>query len=94
MNESSDSPLKFQKNLGISEISDFYNNVGIEKTQQNQLTPTIFYTVAPFRPKTIKRRKNYIINPDNSINSILKSFGGYFFRFITNEDIDIDDYHF
>lgn len=88
------SSLNFLRNSGISEISDFYNNSSVDRTKQNPLTPTLFYAVAPFNPKTIARTKNKIINPDNTINGIIQTFGGQFFRFHNNEDISLDDYPF
>lgn len=88
------SSLNFLRNSGISEISDFYNNSSVDRTKQNPLTPTLFYSVAPFDPKTIARTKNKIINPDNTISGIIQTFGGQFFRFHNSEEISLDDYPF
>ena len=57
-NQNSESPMKLQKNAGIHELSDFYNNVSVNRKIQNQLTASIFYSVAPFNPKTISRNRN------------------------------------
>ena len=37
-NLSADSPIKLQKNASIIELSDFYNNISVDKTIQNQST--------------------------------------------------------
>ena len=37
-NQNSESPMKLQKNAGIQELSDFYNNVSVKRKIQNQLT--------------------------------------------------------
>ena len=50
-----DSPIKLQKNSGISEMSDFYDNSGVDRSCQNQVTTSIFYSVAPFTSKTVSR---------------------------------------
>lgn len=77
------------------EISDFYNSIGVDKTIQNQLTASIFYSLSPFNPKTISRNIKKIINPDDSIEGILNNLGGMLFNFQNpNEEISIDIYPF
>lgn len=55
---------------------------------------TIFYSISPFNPKTIARKQILLINPTNTIDGILKSFGGTFFKFKSNETLSIDEYPF
>lgn len=93
-NPNTESLIKIQKNAGISEISDFFNNVSVDKTAQNQLTASIFYSVSPFNVKTITRNKNKLINPDDSIEGILNGLGGMFFKFSSNDEISLDEYPF
>ena len=93
-NPNTESLIKIQKNAGISEISDFFNNVSVDKTAQNQLTASIFYSVSPFNVKTITRNKNKLINPNDSIEGILNGLGGMFFKFSSNDEISLDEYPF
>ncbi|KAK8834544.1 hypothetical protein M9Y10_027563, partial [Tritrichomonas musculus] len=90
----SQSAIQFLRNCGISELSDYYNNKTVDRNHQNQITATIFYCISPFNPKTIARKQNFLINPTNSIDGILKSFGGTFFKFKSNETLSIDEYPF
>lgn len=75
-------------------MSDFYNNIGVNRQQQNQITASLFYSIAPFHPKTIARHKNLSINPDNTIEGVFQNFGGRYFRFFSEEEISIDDFPF
>ena len=93
-NQNSESPMKLQKNDGIQELSDFYNNVSVNRKIQNQLTASIFYSVAPFNPKTISKNRNKIINPDDTIDGVLNIFGGKYFIFKSKEEISLDEYPF
>lgn len=43
---------------------------------------SLFYSASPFHPKTISRQENKFINPDSTIDGILKNFGGKYFRII------------
>ena len=94
INYNSESPIKLQKNAGIAELSDFFNNISVDREIQNQLTASIFYSLSPFQNKTITRNRNKLINPDNSIEGILKTFGGKYFKFQSKEEIDLDQYPF
>ena len=87
--------MKLQKNDGIKELSDFYNNVSVNRKIQNQLTASIFYSVAPFNPKTISKNRNKIINPDDTIDGVLNTFGGKYFIFkILNQVLGRCDHDF
>lgn len=81
LNESVVSTIQYKKNNGIAELSDFYNNIGVNRQQQNQITASLFYSIAPFHPKTIARHKNLSINPDNTIEGVFQNFVGRYFRF-------------
>lgn len=59
-NNNSDVPLQIQSNKGISEMSDYYNNINAKKFPHNQITSSLFYSVSPFHQKNIKKKKNKI----------------------------------
>ena len=69
--------MKLQKNDGIQELSDFYNNVSVNRKIQNQLTASIFYSVAPFNPKTIRKNRFFEMNPDDDLYDIFIKHSGY-----------------
>lgn len=56
------------------------------------MTASIFYSVAPFNPKTVSRNKNKLLNPDNTIDGILNNLGGRYFKFKNTEEIEIGEY--
>ena len=89
LNENSESPIRFKKNKGIEELSDFYNNKSVNRSIQNQVTASLFYSISPFHPKTINRNRYLKINPDGTIEGVFKSFGGYYFKFITNDSVNL-----
>ena len=93
-NPNPNSPFQIIKNKGMQELSDFYNNQSVDRSIQNPITATIFYTIAPFNCKTIKRQKHKQMNPDDSIESILKNYGGFLFRFHPTEEVDLNQYQF
>lgn len=87
-------PIQVENNKGISEFSDFYNNQSVDKTKQNQITASLFYSVAPFDLKTIKRTQYKTLNPDNSLEGIFNNFGGTLFKFHPKESINLTEYPF
>lgn len=94
LSDNSDSPIQFKRNKAISELSDFYNNKSVDKNHHNQVTASLFYSIAPFTSKTISRQINLTFNPDDTIDGVFKSFGGKYFRFHSDEEISIDDFPF
>lgn len=87
-------PLQIMNNKGIMELSDFYNNKSVDKSQINEITSSLFYSIAPFNPKTIKKTKNLKINPNNTLEGIFENAGGYLFKFQPMEGIDLNEYPF
>lgn len=94
LSQDSVSPIQYQTNQGIHEISDFYNNKSVDKKHQNQITASLFYSIAPFLDKTIERTRIIKINPDKTIDGVLNSMGGKYFRFHSNEDINSSEFPF
>lgn len=87
-------PIQIQKNDGISELSDYYNNKSVNRSEQNQITSSLFYSVAPFNPKTIKHLNHKMMNPDNTIEGIFENFGGTLFKFHPKEKVNLIEYPF
>lgn len=90
--QNSESPIQIQSNKGISYLSQFYNNKNVDRNNQNQITANLFYSVSPFDVKTVKRKKNAVLNPDNSVEGSLKNFGGMLIKFEPKETIDLNEY--
>lgn len=87
-------PLQIMNNKGISELSDFYNNRSVDKSKVNEITSSLFYSISPFDPKTVKRAKNLKINPNNTLEGIFQNAGGFLFQFQPKEGIDLNEYPF
>ncbi len=88
----STSPIQIVPNKGIQELSIFYNNKKVDRNIQNPMTSFLFYNASPFHPKTIKRNANLQLNPDDTIEGILKNFGGHLFKFIPAVPLDNAEY--
>ena len=94
LSENPDSPIQFKRNKAKSELSDFYNNKSVDKNHHNQVTASLFYSIAPFTSKTISRHNNLTINPNDTIDSVFISFWGKYIRFHSDEEISIDEFPF